>query len=86
MLERLVLEIFRKKLIGDWDAALRTFYSDSVELIHQRTFLPDKVYSHKSILDEFSREELLKIRERLEKAKDYTEKSEWDKLFGMGKI
>ncbi len=86
VLERLVLEVFKTKPIGDWVKALRTFYIESIRLINERAFMPDKVYSHKSILDEYDQSYLSEILERLKRAKGYADKSNWRNLFGQGRI
>lgn len=86
ILERLVMQVFKNRQIGNWDKALRTFFNESIRLINERVFMPDKVYSHKSILDEYSQSYLLEILERLKKAKINADKSEWVKIFGMGRI
>jgi len=86
ILERLVLEVFKNKPIGNWVKALRTFYNESIRLINERAFTPDKVYSHKSILDEYNQSYLLDVLEMLKKAKNYADKSEWKKLLGTGRI
>ena len=86
ILERLVLEIFKNKPINDWDKALITFFTDAIKIIKQRTFMPDKVYSQASILNNFSQEQLTIMQTKLEKAKNYAENSEWEKLLGKGKV
>ena len=86
ILERLVLEVFKNKPVGDWDKALITFFTDSIKIIKQRTFIPDKVYSHASILNNFSQERLTIMQNKLENAKIYAQNSEWEKLLGKGKI
>ncbi|MHA1660230.1 MAG: nucleotidyltransferase domain-containing protein [Promethearchaeota archaeon] len=86
ILERLVLEIFKNKPIGTWVKALRTFYNESIRLINERAFMPDKIYSHKSILDEYNQSYLLEVLETLKKAKGYADKSEWSNIFGMGRL
>ncbi len=86
ILERLVLEVFKNKPIGDWDKALITFFANTIKIVKQRTFMPDKVYSHASILNNFSQERLTLMQNKLEIAKNHAQNSEWEKLFGRGKI
>ena len=86
ILERLVMEVFKDKSIDNWVKALRLFFNESIRIVNARAFMPDKVYSHKSILDEYSQSYLLEILESLKKAKGYAYKSEWSRLFGTGRI
>jgi len=86
ILERLVLEIFKDKTVDDWDEALIIFFTNSIKIIKQKAFIPDKVYSHASILKSFSQERLTIMQTKLEEAKNHTQNSEWGKLFGMGKV
>ena len=48
--------------------------------------MPDKIYSDKSILDEYNQSYLLEVLERLKKAKGYADESKWNKLLGTGRI
>ena len=48
--------------------------------------MPDKVYSHASILNSFSKEKLIIMQTKLEKAKNHALNFEWGKLFGNGKV
>jgi hypothetical protein len=86
ILERLVMEVFKTRLIANWDKALRMFFNESIRLISGRASMPDKVYSHKSILDEYSTSYLLEVLNILKEAKVYADESEWDKLYGTGRI
>jgi len=86
ILERLIMQVFKNRQIENWDKTLRTFFNESFRLIKERASMPDKVYSHKSILDEYSQSYLLEILEMLKKAKGYADKSEWHNLYGMGRI
>ncbi len=86
ILEQLEMQVFKARQIGNWDKALRTFFNESIRLINERASMPDKVYSHKSILDEYSQSYLLEVLNMLKKAKGYADKSEWDKLYGTGRI
>lgn len=59
------MQVFKDRKIVNWDRALRTFFIESTRLIYERVSLPDRVYSHKSILDEYSQSYLLEILEWL---------------------
>ena len=86
ILERLVLEVFKNKPIDDWDKTLIIFFTNAIKIIKQKTFIPDKVYSHASILKSFSHKRLTIMQTKLEEAKNHTQNSEWGKLFGKGKV
>lgn len=86
ILERLVLEVFKNKPVDNWDKALITFFTDANKLINQRTFMADKVYSHISILKSFTQERLTIMQTKIEQAKIQAQNTEWEKLFGKGKI
>jgi len=86
LLVGLVMYIFKDNQISNWDKALRTFFNESIRLINERVFIPDKIYSHKSILDEYSQSYILEILKQLKKAKINADQSKWAKILGIGRI
>jgi hypothetical protein len=82
LLERLVMKVFQKKSIEKWDATLKVFFPEAINIIKQRIHIPNMVYTNESILDEYSSEELDTMEQTLRNANSYVQKNNFEALFG----
>ncbi|MHA1274856.1 MAG: hypothetical protein ACTSQS_15685, partial [Promethearchaeota archaeon] len=82
LIERLVEKIFSEKPMNTWDKIIKTFFQDAIYILRERIMLENKVYSQKSILDEYSDKSLEKMIDVLRESAFYAQNEDWYTLFG----
>ena len=86
VIQRLVEEIFMDRDINGWKGALRTFFKEAVILFENHydneLILKDRVYTHKSILNDYTNKQVNKFNNQLRHANNLVKKNQWEKLFG----
>lgn len=84
-IQRLIEEIFIDNDIENWEGAVKIFFKESVNLFEQyyneEIILKDRVYSHKSILDDYDRKQVNKFNNTLRHANNLARKNQWERLF-----
>ena len=76
------MKVFHKKSIEQWNAALRIFFPEAINIIQQRMHIPNMVYTNESILDEYSTEKLNSMEKTFRDANSYVQKGNFKALFG----
>ncbi|TFG26074.1 MAG: hypothetical protein EU533_00035 [Promethearchaeota archaeon] len=86
IIQRLVEEIFLKESMKSWDKAIKTFFKKSIiifkKYLRDEIVLKDRVYTHKSILDDYSEEKVYYFFENLKEGYAYAVNDDWYALFG----
>jgi len=82
LIERLVEKIFSEKPMNTWDKIIKTFFQEAIYILRERIMLENKVYSQKSILDEYSDKSLEKMIDVLRESAFYAQNEDWYTLFG----
>lgn len=87
IIQRLVEEIFLQEPMNSWDKAIKTFFNKSISIFNKylrdEVVLKDRVYTHKSILDDFSEEKIYHFYESLKEGNSYAIKEDYHSLFGI---
>ena len=86
VIQRLVEEIFINNKINSWDKAVKIFFNQSIHLLKKHydneIVLRDRVYTNKSILNDYQKDKRHNFYESLQEANQYAMKNEWKELFG----
>lgn len=86
VIQRLVEEIFLEERMNSWDKAVKTFFSRSINIFNKhfnnKIVLRDRVYTHKSILEDYSEYKINSFYEALQEGQIYAVRNDWTKLFG----
>lgn len=86
VIQRLVEEIFLKCKLNNWDKAVKTFFGRSIHLFNKyyddEVVLKDRVYTNKSILDDYNNDKIDIFYENLQQANHFAKNNEWNELFG----
>jgi len=86
VIQRLVEEIYLKNKINSWNKAVKFFFEQSIHIFNKYSknekVLKDRVYTNKSILDDYQKDNLVNFYESIKKANQYAMKNEWKELFG----
>lgn len=86
VIQRLVEEIYLRYNINNWDKAVKFFFNQSIHIFNKyynnELVLRDRVYTSKSILDDYHENKINNFFENLRKANQYAMKNEWKELFG----
>ena len=86
VIQRMVEEIFMDQEINGWKGAVRTFFRESVKIFEKHfadeLILKDRVYTHKSILNDYSDKQVNKFNNQLRRANNLAKKNQWESLFG----
>ena len=86
VIQRLVEEIYLKNKINNWDKAVKFFFNQSIHLLKKyydnEIVLRDRVYTNKSILDDYQIDKVDNFYENLQEANQYAMKNDWKELFG----
>lgn len=86
VIQRFVEEVFAKRKIQGWKGALKIFFRESVDIIENyldgKLVLKDRVYTNKSILDEYERDMSIGFYQALEEAQNLAESNQWEELYG----
>jgi len=85
IIQRLAENIFLECRINDWDKALKTFFHKATNIFNKfydgELILPDRVYNHTSILEDYSEKKIDKFYDTLKEANQYALKNQWNELF-----
>lgn len=82
VIERMGDIIFRASKINGWVKAVKTFFNQSLNIIGNNLHIPDRVYSDRSILDDYTESELDSFYTALKDANIFAVKNKWQDLFG----
>lgn len=86
LIQRLVEEIFLKQSMKTWDNTIKSFLKNAINSFDQyfngQIVLKDRVYTHKSILDDYTEKQLNDFYESLQKANNFAIRNDWTALFG----
>lgn len=86
VIQRLVEEIFITHPINEWENAIKIFFSQALEILNKHLkneiVLRDRVYTHKSILKDYSSKKIKKFQITLQKGNLQVINNEWNKIFG----
>jgi len=86
VIQRLVEEIFKNRAIKNWSTSVQVFFNHSINILdkyyNNQLVLKDRVYTQKTILDDYNIREIEKFYESLHEAKEFAIKGEWNELFG----
>jgi len=82
----LVEEIFRNRLIRNWDNAIKIFFNQSLYLLslylNGVTVLRDRVYTNKSILNDYGVNIIIHFYSIFNEANFYAQNNRLNELFG----
>ena len=85
VIQRLVERIFMDQEIEGWKGALRLFFRESVKFFTRYytgdIILKDRVYSQKSILNDYDDKIVDKFNNNLRRANNHAKKNHWGRLF-----
>jgi len=86
VIQRLVEDIFLVCRINDWDKAIKTFFNKAINIFNKYyngiTVLKDRVYTQKSILQDYNEERIDEFYDALQEANQFASKNQWNELFG----
>lgn len=86
LIQRLVEDVFIECGMNEWDKAVKTFFHKAINIFNKLydgiLVLQDRVYTQKSILDDYNNEKIDEFYEILLQANQYVIKDQWNELFG----
>jgi len=86
VIQRLVEDIFKDREIDGWKGAVRVFFKEAVNLfeehLNDEIILKDRVYTQKSILNDYDQKQVNKFECKLRNGNNLAKKNQWEKLFG----
>ncbi len=86
LIQRLVEKIFRNRSIRNWDDAIKIFFNQSLYFLNQylngKSILRDRVYTNKSILDDYEKNKIRYFYSIFDEANFYAQNNRWNELFG----
>ena len=86
LIQRLVEEIFCNRLIRTWNNAVKIFFNQSLYFLNQylngKIVLRDRVYTNKSILDDYEENKIIDFYSIFNNANFYAQNNRWNELFG----
>ena len=86
VIQRLVEDIFKDREIDGWKGAVRAFFKEAINLfeehLNDEIILKDRVYTQKSILNDYDQKQVNKFECFLRNGNNLAKKNQWEKLFG----
>ncbi len=64
-----------------WNSTLKTFFQESIHILRERISMENKVYTHQSILDEYSDGKIEDMIEVLQESVRYAQEENWQLVF-----
>ncbi|MFX1575285.1 MAG: hypothetical protein ACFFB0_21325 [Promethearchaeota archaeon] len=77
VIERFVENIFTTRNINTWANAVKTFFSNSVHILREGIHIPDYFDPRKSILEDYTYEEIQEFYDAIIKANNYVNDDNW---------
>ncbi len=86
VIQRIGEDIFIEFGINNWDKAVKTFFHKAINVFNKYNdgilVLQDRIYTNKSILEDYSEKKIDQFYDTLQEANQYAIKNQWDEIFG----